>query len=62
MTVEMSNYAEDETKPSLQQFELDSYAQQAAMTDIATMTPSSVAYNNNVSDTTRISYAQLQPL
>ena len=61
MTVEMSNYAEDETKPPLQQFELDSYAQQAAMTDIATMTPSSVAYNN-VSGTTRISYAQLQPL
>lgn len=49
---DMSNYTEDETKPLLQQFEFERYAQQA-VSDIITMTPAS---------DTCITYAQLQPL
>jgi len=60
LTAGINDYNEDDTKPLLHQFELESYAQRAA-TDITTMTPPSVAYNNT-SDSSHITYSPLQPL
>ena len=61
MTAGISNYTEEKTKPLLQQYELESYAQQA-VTDVVTVSPSSGVAYNTASTGTCITYAQLQPL
>jgi len=60
MIVDSSDYGEYETKPLLEQYEMEHYTQPS--NDFITLMPSSTVTYDNASATSHVVYTQLQPL